>query len=433
MAVPRNSLRSFLVLAKRTLRNAIDRSQKITFVIGNESADLDSFTSSLIYAYVRSSIPTPHAFTPLYVPVTNIPFSGIQLRPELLALLPRANIEPQHLITLDDLPDPSNMKSKLRPENTKWILVDHNSLQSTLGSIYSDRVGGVIDHHDEENKVPKDTVSEPRIITKAGSCTSLVTEYCRETWDALSNSAVSSSAAHGQGNELVDDGTMNTLWDAQVAQLGLASILIDTSNLKAKGNTTEHDIKAAEYLEAKIMACPLVSARFDRSKFFTEIDTAKKDMGGLQLHDILRKDYKEWTERGLKLGISSVVKPICFLQENAQREANGHNPDDSFLPAIRKFSKDRDLGIYALMTTSTSSEGKFQRELLLWAFTADATSAAKKFSSTAGGELGLEDWHGSDGRPHEEQSEKDWRKVWWQRNVEHSRKRVAPLLREAMS
>ena len=38
MAVPRNSLRSFLVLAKETLRNAIDQSQKITFVIGNESA-----------------------------------------------------------------------------------------------------------------------------------------------------------------------------------------------------------------------------------------------------------------------------------------------------------------------------------------------------------------------------------------------------------
>ena len=38
MAVSNNSLRSFLVLAKRTLRNAIDRSQKITFVIGNESA-----------------------------------------------------------------------------------------------------------------------------------------------------------------------------------------------------------------------------------------------------------------------------------------------------------------------------------------------------------------------------------------------------------
>ncbi|OCL14373.1 exopolyphosphatase-like protein [Glonium stellatum] len=433
MAVPRNSLRNFLVLAKNTIQNAINQSQKITFVIGNESADLDSFTSSLIYAYVRSGIPTPHAFTPLYVPVTNIPFSGIQLRPEFLALLPRANIEPRHLITLDDLPDLSDIKSKLRPENTKWILVDHNSLQGALGSIYSDRVGGVIDHHDEENKVPKDTGSEPRIITKSGSCTSLVTEYCRETWDALSDSVMSSGAAHRQGDDLVDDSTMATLWDAQVAQLGLASILIDTTNLQAKEKTTEHDIKAVEYLEAKVMACPQVSAQYDRSKFFAEIDAARKDIGGLRLHDILRKDYKEWTERGMKLGISSVVKPICFLQEKAQREANGRDADESFLPAIREFSEDRDLAIYALMATSTSLEGKFQRELLIWAFTADAVCAAKKFLSDAGGELGLEDWHGSDGRPRGKQSETDWMRIWWQRNVEHSRKRVAPLIREAMS
>jgi len=433
MSVPRSSLRNFLVLAKNALRTAIDQSQKITFVIGNESADLDSFACSLIYAYVRSNTPTPHAFTPLYVPVTNIPFSGIQLRPEFLALLPHADIEPRHLITLDDLPDLSTIKSKLRPENTKWILVDHNALQGTLGSIYSNRVGGVIDHHDEENKVPKDTASEPRIITKAGSCTSLVTEYCREAWDGLSNSAMSSGAAPGQGNELVDDGTITTLWDAQIAQLGLASILIDTTNLTAKDKTTEHDIKAAEYLEAKVMACPQVSAQFDRSKFFKEMDTAKKDIGGLQLHDILRKDYKEWTERGLKLGISSVVKPIRFLQEKARKEANEHNADESFLTAIREFSKERDLDIYATMTTSTSSEGKFQRELLLWAFTPDATAAAKRFSKIAGGELGLQDWHGSDGRSHEEQNETDWRKIWWQSNVEHSRKRVAPLLREAMN
>jgi exopolyphosphatase len=38
MASPRNSLRSFLAQAKSAIRTAIDKSQKITFVIGNESA-----------------------------------------------------------------------------------------------------------------------------------------------------------------------------------------------------------------------------------------------------------------------------------------------------------------------------------------------------------------------------------------------------------
>lgn len=38
MAVPRPSLRGFLVQAKNALRNAIESSQKVTLVIGNESA-----------------------------------------------------------------------------------------------------------------------------------------------------------------------------------------------------------------------------------------------------------------------------------------------------------------------------------------------------------------------------------------------------------
>ncbi|KAK3076590.1 hypothetical protein LTS18_012610, partial [Coniosporium uncinatum] len=175
MAVPRNSLRSFLIHAKSAIRWATHSSQKIIFVIGNESADLDSLTSSILYAYIRSSIPTPGAFTPLYVPVTNIPRADIQLRPEFLALLPHANLEPHHLITLSDLPDLSEIKARLPPENTKWILVDHNALQGELGKIYAGRVVGAIDHHDEENMIPEETGVEPRVITKTGSCTSLVT------------------------------------------------------------------------------------------------------------------------------------------------------------------------------------------------------------------------------------------------------------------
>lgn len=42
MAVSRNSLRGFLTSAKAALRAAIDSSQKITFVIGNESAGEDA-------------------------------------------------------------------------------------------------------------------------------------------------------------------------------------------------------------------------------------------------------------------------------------------------------------------------------------------------------------------------------------------------------
>jgi exopolyphosphatase len=375
--------------------------------------------------------PPKNAFTSLYIPVTNMPASGIHMRPEFLEVFKHANIEPGHLITLDDLPLLSEIQSQLKPENTKWILVDHNAFQGQLGNIYSSRVQGVIDHHDDEGKVPNDTCEEPRIIEKSGSCTSLVTNYIRPTWDMLSGSALSSGAAHAQGDSLSDDAAVVKRWDASVAQLGLASILIDTANLQDKNKTTDHDRKAVEYLEAKIMLCPQLATKFDRTSFYGEIDAAKKDIGPLKLQDILQKDYKEWDQDGQKLGISSVVKNLDFLQNKAGEET-GSQSDKAFLDALQTFAGERNLDLYSIMTTSTSSDGEFQRELLLWALTDKAVSWAKAFAANSRDELGLEEWNESE-KVAAGDDNGQWRRVWWQRQVQHSRKRVAPLLRQAAS
>ncbi|KAK5020270.1 hypothetical protein BJ546DRAFT_40283 [Cryomyces antarcticus] len=422
----RMTLRSFLQHAKSALLKAGEQdpsgSRSFTFVIGNESADLDSLTSSLLYAYVRSCKPPPEAFTSLYIPLLNIPARDIGLRPEFLALLPHGDFESGNLITLDDF---HAVEARLSPEDTRWILVDHNALQGGLGTKYATYVTGVIDHHDDEGKVPKDTGCEPRIITPSGSCTSLVTNYCRQTWDSLSDRAVQSKEHSHE-------------CDAQTAKLALASILIDTTNLTAKGKTTEHDINAVLYLESKIRDVSSMTVGFDRTSFYHEIDAAKKDIGSLHLVDILRKDYKEWTEQGdQKLGISSVVKPLSFLQAKAQNEADYVQSEDEespFLAAIRDFAKDRSLDLYTIMTTYTSADDEFQRELFVWALTSKAVSAAKRFVNAASGELGLEDW--CEARSVEKLSssegDKEFRKVWRQGNVEHSRKQVAPLLRHAL-
>jgi exopolyphosphatase len=391
--------------------------------------DLDSMSCSVLYAYIRSMSPSKNAFSSVYVPITNIPASDIQLRPEYLAVFKHANIEAKHLITLDDLPALTEIKSKLAPENTKWILVDHNVLQGQLGKIYAERVAGVIDHHNDEGRVPKDTGDEPRIIEKSGSCTSLIANYCRPSWDVLSASAMSSGAAHAQGDSLSNDAAFVQRWDADIAQLGLASILIDTANLNDENKTTEHDRKAVEYLEAKITLCPQLAASFDRTSFYKEIDAAKKDIASLKLQDILRKDYKQWDQGGRKLGVSSVVKPINFLQEKAGDEASAKSSSDAFFEALKTFAKERELDMYSLMTTSTSGEGQFQRELVLWAFNKDAVSFAEAFATNSQEELGLEEWQDSS----DVAGDDEWRKTWWQRQVQHSRKRVAPLLREAMA
>jgi exopolyphosphatase len=396
--------------------------------------DLDSLTSSLLFAYIRSCAPPPNAFTPLYVPVTNIPASDVSIRPEFLALLPHGNIEASHLITLDDLPSVDQLEARLPPKNTRWILVDHNSLQGELGRIYSDKVAGTIDHHDDEHTVPKETGVEPRIILKSGSCTSLVVNYSRKSWDSLSLSAVSSDAASPQRGEIADDTSDKSLWDMQVAKLAMASILIDTHNLQAEDRTTNHDVDAVEFLTSKIMSSHASPKSFDRTVFFDQLSTAKRDIDSLSLSDILRKDYKEWTEDNIKLGISSVVKSTDFLVEKANKQDKQTDSKDvgPFLQVVNQFCQDRGLDVFVIMTTSTSANAEFQRELFVWALKADSVAVAKRFEKQASNELGLQTWTGAS-KGMENESKDQWRRIWQQHEVQHSRKRVAPLFREAMN
>lgn len=294
-------------------------------------------------------------------------------------------------------------------------------MQGPLGELYGHRVTGCIDHHVDELKVPKANEKEPRIITKAGSCTSLVVNHFRETWDQLSSSGSASNTAQGQGDAIVgsDDEAVRRTWDAQIAKLALASILIDTHDLTSEDKVTEHDTKAVKYLESKIYLAPGQAGRFDRETFFDQLDRAKKDLGDLSVNDILRKDYKEWKENGRLLGVSSVVKPLCFLQDKA---------GERFYHELDAFAEQRGLAVFAIMTTSTSDEGVFRRELLLRIFDPSSDGLLSKLENEKSSELRLEEsasikLQGVDEKP---------TKIWWQRDTSKSRKQVAPLMREVL-
>lgn len=359
------------------------------------------------------------------MPLLNIPRADISLRPELLALLPHANIERDHLITLDDLPPFASLKEALPPQSTRWILVDHNALQGKLGSLYSDRVVGAIDHHADEGKVSSYTGSEPRIIETCGSCTSLVVNYCREAWATLSGSGQASGAAHAQGDSLAEDSALVSLWDAQVAQLALASVLIDTHNLKDENKTTEYDVKAVALLEAKINSCPRVNKDFDRDAFFNTISEAKMDTDSIPLDGILRKDYKQWSEGDLTLGISSTVKNLAYL---SQRTAEGSSTTslDDLVSVARAFAKERSLSVYSIMTAFQSEDGHFSRELLVLGLDKQGSAALKRFTQLSGSKLKLEEVKCDD-------NDEQKLQVWKQHEVSASRKQVAPMLREAMN
>lgn len=462
-----NSLRAFLVSAKHALHRAVQKQEKVTLVIGNESADLDSITSSVLYAYLRSSQPRASnndAQCDAHVPLLNIPKADINIRPELLALLRHANAEPSHLITLDDVafsqssPNVQNEsldndktyrqslqpdRKGLRPGNTRLVLVDHNALDGRLASLSEDTSLGFrpsivacIDHHDDEHQIPLDTGDEPRIIQKCGSCTSLVLEYLRPAWDRLSASALHFGAANAQKGDaaIADDDAVRRTWDAQIAKMAVSSILVDTQCLRDGNKTTDVDKRAVEYLEAKIQIAPVGAGRaYEREAFFEEITAAKSNLDALTVEDCLRKDFKTWSleeesaGKNNVLGVSSMVKPLSWLMDKACKELGGDSKIIALREKMNHYAAGRGLAFQATMTASTSDEGKFQREFMLLAVDGSRQQLLDDFEAQSKEELGLEAWNEVTG------SVGQGMKIWWQRNLSKSRKQVGPLLRELLT
>ncbi|KAH7143755.1 hypothetical protein EDB81DRAFT_506376 [Dactylonectria macrodidyma] len=383
---PRQSLQAFLATARNALTTpAAQRTTPLTFVVGNESADLDSLSSAVVYAYIRSCSP-PHT---LHIPLSNLPRADLALRNEMTAVLKSAGLAATDLLTLSDLPE-------LDPDDTNWMLVDHNCLTGQLKQ-FAGRIIGCIDHHTDEGAVGQSV--SPRVVEPCGSCMSLVVEETRQAWDALSRD--------------VEDGGDAADEDEKLAKIGLASILSDTINLTAKAKVREKDPRAVAYLEAKIR-----DAGFDRTRYFDDISAVKEDISGLNFRDIFRKDYKEWDESGLKLGVSCSVQGFDYLVA----KAGGPLP---LLDDLAGWVRERGLDVAALMTTS-HPDSEFQRHLLVWGVTDDGRAAVERFRDTGAGELQLDTW--GDGVLDDDKI----RSAWRQRNLAASRKQVAPLLREAL-
>ncbi|KAM0325842.1 hypothetical protein ACHAQA_007144 [Verticillium albo-atrum] len=388
--MPRPSLSAFLAQARAALTAPpAHRPNPLTLVVGNESADLDSLCSTVLYAYLRSTTPPNPT---LHIPLSNLPRADLALRPELAAALARARLRPADLLTLDDLPDVS-------PDATRWVLVDHNALTGTLAARgFGARVVGCVDHHADEDAVPADTGAEPRVIERCGSCASLVVEWCRPAWE-------------GAWREAREEA------DAGAAWLGLSAVLVDTAGLKAADKTTEKDIKAVEFLEK------VVGDGYAREAYLKELTKVKEDLSGMALRDIWRKDYKQWDEGGRVLGVSAVPQGLGYLVEKSA----GGDPQAMF-DALTYWWDERGVDVGVVMTTLHPG-GKFQRELLVWAFNDGAARAVEVFLKTNEQELALETY--DDGKL-DDLAGGQWRRAWKQRNVAHSRKQVGPMLREAL-
>ena len=337
------------------------------------------------------------------------------------------------------------------------VLVDGNVLRGKLTARFGGLVCGVVDHHEIERskEQEKDKQMDTWLVKQVGSCTSLVVKLCRSRWDQLLD--------REEDEEIT---TARIKWDAELASVALASVLVDTRGLEDESRATDEDRMAVDYLEEKIRRGDLPGDRnVERSAYFREISRTKEDIGGLRVEEILRKDYKQWDEKSgddnderavTKLGMSSIVKSVRFMSEKAVAEEQEQSRKDqehgrispTLLRNLARFAKDRRLCLYAIMTAYKPESEEFQRELLLMAADSHAGSRterilelARKFENENRDKLDLRGWSNENreelgGQWQHIDGDAEfgsfWWKIWQQTDVGKSRKQVAPMLRRML-
>ncbi|KAK9474059.1 uncharacterized protein V1510DRAFT_315819 [Dipodascopsis tothii] len=340
------SVKEYMMKAKATLDAGlpfISDSNKVYIITGNESADMDSFVSALIFGYLTMckyikegqesvlSEKKPSGLTDVgaFMSIINIPRDELMLRPDIMFILEKLDLPMDSLIFKEDI-----LKADIKPEFTYWGLTDHNKMTGELAMLYDKRVVSIIDHHEDEGY---SWSADPRIIEVVGSCTSLVTQYFKEGW-------------------LMDE----PLWpdNDTTALLCLAPLLIDTYNFTLK--VTDTDIYMRDFLLEllKYSNYILSDPYYFADNYYMQLIEAKRNVDNFTLRDHFRKDYKEWTEwNGLKLGMCSLVVRLDWI---ACRFS------DEFWCGMESWAVERNgLDVVALLT-AFDVDGMLNREVLLW-------------------------------------------------------------------
>lgn len=301
-------------------------------VLGNQSADLDSVVSPLMYAHYGQRRNADEDMP--VVPFINTRSSHLHLRPEVVFWLDASGVDPRNLVFADSV----DLKSTAGRGGLRVTLVDHNELPPSQ-SFLKDSVVAIIDHHADGQEFPN---MKRRNVQWVGSSATLVAEEILQSMP-----------------ELLDD---------TLAKFLLGPILLDSLNLDpAKGRCLEKDILIASRL---LIMTPLI-----REKVFAELMARKTDPSGLGVEDLLVRDLKTWTINDLHIGISAIPVLLRPWIEN--------NPQ--LFATIEAFRSSNAFDLYLLMTYSCVPN--FRREIIGHA--ADQGFLAGLFSTFLNSYLGL--------------------------------------------
>ncbi|PNJ56058.1 PRUNE1 isoform 4 [Pongo abelii] len=256
-------------------RAALQESRPLHVVLGNEACDLDSMVSALALAFYLAKTTEAEE---VFVPVLNIKRSELPLRGDIVFFLQKVHIPESILIFRDEI----DLHALHQAGQLTLILVDHHIL-SKSDTALEEAVAEVLDHRPIEPKhCPPCHVS----VELVGSCATLVTERILQ-------------------------GAPEIL-DRQTAALLHGTIILDCVNMDLKiGKATPKDSKYVEKLEALFPDLP------KRNDIFDSLQKAKFDVSGLTTEQMLRKDQKTIYRQGVKVAISAIYMDLeAFLQRS---------------------------------------------------------------------------------------------------------------------
>lgn len=306
-------------------------SEIVHFVIGNESADLDSIISSIAYAYLLNQKELANQTNGLYIPLLNINREEMVLRRDITYLLQLLGISTKTLLFLDDN---SPLHNLFVQERVRVNLVDHNTLRPSQRWL-SDVVERIVDHHVDENNCYPLVSSEDKLVATAGSNTTLITNMLFKDQITIS---------------------------PEFALLLLAPILIDTSNLEDK-ITTELDIQIAESL--KNLASSLLP-----TDFYETLSLAKDDISGLTPKMLLSKDFKEYLDGQILYGISSMPSSVQWCGEDFEM----------IIQNLQELTSERKLAYLILLMESDDPE--IGRKIVVYSLSPDLLEAFDAYIQT---------------------------------------------------
>ncbi|KAK4046695.1 hypothetical protein OIV83_005898 [Microbotryomycetes sp. JL201] len=329
---------------KRDFLEALSNNQAQDWVIcmGNEAGDTDSMVAALALAYTFShDKENPHRKA---VALLQTELDALYLRPENGLVLHYARFRNKHgdILSVDEL----TIKPVEMAHRIKGIaLVDHNVPQSVWSNA---TVVAIIDHHVDRGMFPE---AKPRLIEMTGSSTSLVAKYMLDVIDTIAPPG-HFEAMHGPIPQ-------------ELIEMMLRTIALDTSGLK-RAQTTDTDRETAKKLFA-LSSWSKEDIKERMSQLDDELSASKKDLRGLDVRALLRRDWKgdgvaTKSKRYPTLSLGFASAPVS-LEEQISRTPEGTAPE--WFAIERAWTSEIGADVSVCLTNSKDKHGNKQREIAI--------------------------------------------------------------------